>query len=714
MKKLLLFLLIFGFGFVLVACGNDDEDDKKKNWPETNPNETALAEGFTSLENQNRNGEIDEEGYYTVGDVRIKTTDVYRTFYPTEVQDSKFNYLINTWTYNSRHYTNMVDGLLENDKYGNLVGALAVGYKIEENSDGTETWTFQLKEGAYWVDNASGDVYDEVVADDFVAGIEYVLDPINGSGTAGIVMGLIDNAKEYYEAYADENVDDLDFETVGVKALSKYQVAYTLVEPTPYFLSSLTYSPFLPVNRQFVQEQGTDFGATANNILVNGAFRITEHVSGNKMTYTKNERYYDKAHVYVNKVEYRFAPGTATNADIRSWYEAGEIDGFTVNANDKEGYAKYVLGEDETGTIQNPASSEANGVLQIGDATYIGYFNFVRETYEYTNTDYAKNAAQKAATSKALLNVDFRKGFLYGLNVIEQLKWWNEGEPWQWLMRGYTNKELVVHEGKDYTEYLNDVFNEKQGTTGVDLAGINQKGDPIYSVDKATEYFKTAKAALIDGGLTEADFPIQIDVIGDMNPEIRAFEEEMYKSLNAIKDENGKAIIKININVPATDEQNTDWGSVTNNYDFSLWSGWGPDYADPKTFLNTMAIGGDMVEQLGFTQKDQANIDLEKAVLGEYDKLYREAAAITDVDKLDERYQKMAEAEYALIYEYAIIIPWLTQSGYAPVVSKVIPYHVGKATYGLTSDKLKNVIVSETAITKDIRAAVKADYEANK
>ena len=62
----------------------------------------------------------------------------------------------------------------------------------------------------------------------------------------------------------------------------------------------------------------------------------------------------------------------------------------------------------------------------------------------------------------------------------------------------------------------------------------------------------------------------------------------------------GEGIISIQYNVPESADQNTDWGSISNNYDFSMWSGWGPDYADPQTYLNTMAIDGDMVEQLGF------------------------------------------------------------------------------------------------------------------
>lgn len=665
--------------------------------------ETELKEGFTALSNENENPAVDEEGYYQVGTEKFKVANTFKTTYTTEPVDALFNYLINTWTYNSYHYTNMVDGLVENDKYSNIIGAIALGYKTTENADNTQTWTFQLREKIQWVDNATGEVYAEVVADDFVAALEYVLDPINGSGTAGIVMGVILNAKEYYEG--EEGVT---FEDVGVKAISDYEVEYTLIQPTPYFLSSLTYSPFLPVNRDFIEERGTDFGATVDDILVNGAFRITEHVKENRMIYTKNELYWDAKHVYVDRVERKFVPGTAVYSTTREWFEAGLIDSFTVNVNDEVGYAKYVTGGEEgTGTLAKPAHAQANGVLSVGDATYIGYYNFARTAYEYTNSEYVKTEAEKAATTDAVLNVNFRKGVLYGLDVMKYLVRYNPDEPEQWLMRGYTNRELCAYDGLDYADYVDAVFNEKQGTTGVSLTGITYGEDPVYDEDKSKAFFATAKTELLAAGLTEADFPIKIDAIGSMNPVTRAFEEAMYDTVTAASD----GVMEVRLNVPGTNDQNVLWGSVISNYDFSLWSGWGPDYADPNTFLHTMAMGGDMIDMLGF---DGSNKDLEEEVLGEYDALYRAAAAIVAGDKIGERYEAFAEAEYALIYEYAIIVPWLTQSGYSAVVAKTVPFQAGRASYGLTSDKFKNVVVSSTIITQEQRAVVVAEYEANR
>lgn len=758
MKKVLIklfsFITVCVLALVLVACGSCSREENKSGpktefkYDASKPKNTELKEGYTSLDGEHENGPVDSEGYYTVGGKKIKTKNEYKTTYVTEIANYKLNYLTNTWTYNSEHYTNMVDGLVENDKYGNIKGALAKGYKQTSKGD-KDVWTFQLKEGVAWVDNETGKEYSEVVAQNFVDGIKYVLDPVNGSGTIGIVMGLIDGSAEYYQAnlaiqakesaeakqkagqkLTDEEKEALEFEitdevkeaakfeSVGVKAISKYEVEYTLYTKTPYFLSSLTYSPFLPVDQDYLDEIGTDFGQTVNYILVNGAFRVSEHIYGNKIVYTKNDKYYDIEHVYVDKVTKLFYGSSNTKDTARRWFERGDIDAFNVNLSgaDAEGYKKYVAGEDGKGDVMNPASELCNPILSVGDSTFIGYFNFVRTAFEYNDNTLIKNDREKVATAAAVANKNFRKGFLYGLNIELILEHYNSARPYEWLMRGYTNRELVqfTHnydgvEVSDYADVVDLVYNKKQGTTGVTLTGINQKDDPIFDEAKAKSYFAQAKKELIESGaLTEADFPIKIDVIGSLDKIFNNYQLRMYNKLQAIAD----GVVEVHNNYPTDETQDTNWGSMINNFDFSMWSGWGPDYADPATFLHTMIVGGDLVEQLGFGTAESA--ELEEKILGEYTKLYNKAAAITDSSKLADRYYAFAEAEYQLIYEDALIIPWLTQSGYVASVSRTIPWQAGRATYGLTSDKLKNVVVSDQIITKEIRNAITKAYQEGK
>ncbi len=572
----------------------------------TAPAPSVDADGYTSLANQYPNPAI-EGGKYTVGEgteneVEFSTKSTYKTTYSKEIGEDCLNYLCNTWTYNSYHYTNMVDGLVENDKYGNIVGAIATAYKSTVNADGTQTWSFKIRDDATWVKNSDGTKYADVKAEDFVTGAKYVLDARHNSGTASIIYGNIVGAEEYYAATAawEEGDEEPSFDGVGIKVVDN-KVEYTCKVATPYFLSGLTYSPYLPVNADFLEEQGSSFGLTENNILVNGAFRLTTHNDQSQINYTKNSSYYDAAHVYVDTIERKFVPGTATNTTLREWFESGATDAFTVSPKDVDGYNTYVKGgEGGTGTQKNPANPLCNSVTSVGDATFIGYWNFNRSAWEVNDPANAKTYDQKLATAKALLNADFRKAFLYGLDVIQELKMYNNDEPYNYLARAYTNRELCAYGGKDYLDYVDDVYNEKNGLTGDDkvtLTGINQQGDPIFDIDKAGAFLNAFKEAVIaDGTLTEADFPIRVDLIGSMDLESAAYEEEKVKAFN----ENFGDIALCVFNIPNSDDQDGEWGNVICNYDLSFWSGWGPDYADPNTYAHTLCIDGDMVEYLGF------------------------------------------------------------------------------------------------------------------
>ena len=68
--------------------------------------------------------------------------------------------------------TNMVDGLLENDQYGNLIPSLAEDWKV--SADGL-TYTYTIREGVKWY-TADGEEYADVTAHDFVTSIKHAVD----------------------------------------------------------------------------------------------------------------------------------------------------------------------------------------------------------------------------------------------------------------------------------------------------------------------------------------------------------------------------------------------------------------------------------------------------------------------------------------------------------------------------------------------------------
>ena len=201
---------------------------------------------------------------------------VYRTLYTGEI--TTLNYLYTSTTNEFALAANVIDTLVEYDQYGNIQPSLAESWDVSE--DGT-VYTFHLRDGITWVDH-NGEYYADVKAQDFVSAAQYVLNAQNASSTASIMYGLIAGAEEYYlgTSTPEEGEDPYpvtEWDTVGVKALDDKTLEYTLKNPTPYFLSSLTYVCFMPVNGDFLAAQGENFGVATSNdsILYCGAYILS-------------------------------------------------------------------------------------------------------------------------------------------------------------------------------------------------------------------------------------------------------------------------------------------------------------------------------------------------------------------------------------------------------------------------------------------------------
>ena len=76
------------------------------------------------------------------------------------------NYLLENRATTGDVATNLVDGLMENDQYGNYIPSLAEDWTVSQ--DGL-TYTYKLRKGVKWY-TSEGEEYAEVTAHDFVTG----------------------------------------------------------------------------------------------------------------------------------------------------------------------------------------------------------------------------------------------------------------------------------------------------------------------------------------------------------------------------------------------------------------------------------------------------------------------------------------------------------------------------------------------------------------
>ena len=189
---------------------------------------------------------LEEQGY------TLKDTYNYQLY----TQDpTTWDILATSQSVDAEAIVNTYDGLMEYDGEGTLQPALAESYEV---SDDGLTYTFHLRKGATWVDSQGRKVAD-VTADDFVAGMQHMMDA--QGGLEYLIEGIITNASQYISG------EVTDFSQVGVKAVDDYTLEYDLEAPCTYFTTMLGYNVFAPMNRSFYESMGGKFGVVRILIL---------------------------------------------------------------------------------------------------------------------------------------------------------------------------------------------------------------------------------------------------------------------------------------------------------------------------------------------------------------------------------------------------------------------------------------------------------------
>ena len=114
---------------------------------------------------------------------------VYKNFYDSNV--TTFNYMITNEYHDVTQIANLIDGLVENDKYGNIVPSIASSWNSEFINN-KQVWTFHLKDNVYWSDHM-GNKHSLVTAHDFVTTIKYILNYESKSNNYYLPATLLNN-----------------------------------------------------------------------------------------------------------------------------------------------------------------------------------------------------------------------------------------------------------------------------------------------------------------------------------------------------------------------------------------------------------------------------------------------------------------------------------------------------------------------------------------
>ena len=377
---------------------------------------------------------------------------------------------------------NAIDGLLEVDKYGNLIPSLAKDWTVSK--DGL-TYTYKLRKGVKWM-TSEGEEYGEVKAKDFVTGLKHAAD--KKSQAIYLVQKSVKGLDDYVSGKTS------DFSTVGIKAIDDYTVQYTLSQPESFWNSKTTMGILMPVNEEFLKSKGDDYGqgTSPSSILYCGPYLIKSITSKSSAILEKNPTYWDAENVKISKVKLTYYDGQDSESLIRGFdngdYTVARV--FPNGSNYKSVEKKHK--DDIVYTDQ-------------GSSTYNLSFNIDRQAYEITKktTD-----AQKASTKKAILNKDFRQAIMFAFNRKAYVAQTNgEAGANKVIRNTFTPPNFVQIDGKQF----GDAVEKDLEAYGDEWKGVSVADgkDTLYNPSKAKEEFAKAKAELQSQGV---EFPIHLDL----------------------------------------------------------------------------------------------------------------------------------------------------------------------------------------------------------
>ncbi len=523
----------------------------------------------------------------------------------------------------SEAIVNTYDGLLEYDAKNNQVPALAESYEISE--DGT-VYTFKIREGIKWVD-FQGKEIEDLTAHSFVAGFQHMLDA--KGGLEYLVEGIVKNASEYIAG------DVTDFAEVGVKATDDYTLVYTLEAPCSYFITMLGYNVFAPMSETFFKSKGGVFGVDAfevasadpekytygtshENIAYCGPYLVTSAVAENTIVFEANEAYWNTEKVQIKTLTWKFLAGKNATESY-DFMKDGTFAGAGLNS-DAAAKAKEDGWFDQYAYVSGTDATSFPVFMNVYRAQYGNYNDETVAPTTLTDTEKVRaNLAMQNKNFRLALTTSLDRGAYNATTVGDDLKLAS-------LVNSYTPGNFVKLEeevtvkinGEDKTyaagTYYGKIMQDQLDADGVKVTvwdpeadggvGASFGFDGWYNVEYSRELLAKAVTELKEQNVEiTKENPLKLEIpyydVSDIyTNRAAALEQSIEASTEGLVDI---------VLVKCGGENALNWYFATyyplagDDMNFNLMdnSGWGPDYGDPSTYLDTMFLGGYMLKCIG-------------------------------------------------------------------------------------------------------------------
>lgn len=259
---------------------------------------------------------------------------------------------------------NTTVGLYDLDKNEQPVLAMAEAEPTKKDN----TYTFKLRDAA-WNDGK------KVRAQDFEFAWKRTLDPKFRSEYARL-FSFIKGAEDYNAGKTKD---------IGIKALDDRTLEVTVAYDVPYFKKLLAFPTFLPQREDVVKKYGDNYAKDYDKMVFNGPFVLSDWKHNQSWEYTKNEKYFDKNKVKLQKATVNIVsdPNAQTNL-----YKTNKVD-----------YIKL--------TYDQLDAFKGSNEVRHSDEPVTAYFQFNLTLPLYKNAKVRK--AISLAIDKSSLTNDIRK-----------------------------------------------------------------------------------------------------------------------------------------------------------------------------------------------------------------------------------------------------------------------------------------------------------------
>ena len=464
-----------------------------------------------------------------------------------------------------------IDGLMQMDKDGAAVPALAESYDV---SDDGLTYTFHLRD-AKWNNGTA------VTANDFVFAWQRIA---KEAGEYAYMLDEIGNIKGAAEIISGS---EADLTTLAVSAPDDKTFVVELNVPVSFFPSLMYFPTFYPINEEFYNSlaDGT-YGTSPETFLSNGAFVLESYTPGTaNLSVKKNPDYWDADRVKLAGINYQVV-GSSDNA--LTAFRNKTLDVVMVSGNQVDAAKK------------DAALSEN---LKVTGAGYMWYLSF--------------SQTEKNAQGGMLANANLRLAIS---NAIDR-----ENLVDNYVMDGSLATYTAVPPQFAASSTTGDDFSANQDAF-IDYVG--------YNPEKAAEYLEAAKAEL---GQDSFSFTM---IYGNNEG------DEVQKVAQAIKEDVEDALPGVEINLQSMTKAERLDKMQNDNYDIAL-TRWGPDYADPMTYLGMWVTNNS--NNYGFWSN------------AEFDQLIADCTTGAYISDYDARWEAMFKAE-TLVMQEAVIAPLYTKA----------------------------------------------------